>query len=558
VTSTEDLRHVYAAKGLAGIPRLLTILDRSELSATSGCMDREYWLCRTTDFPSSILQFGAHALALAWSEPMPGNPYRGHPKIRRWIEAAIEYFVDIQRPDGSYDEFYPNERGWAGPTGFLVYAMVDSHRRIGRLTGDLEERFRRCISKAARFLYLHDESGVLANHHAIALAAIYQAWDLVREDHIREGFEVRLADFLTYCHEEGWCLEYDGADLGYLSATVSFLAKLEQVRPNDERIDGVIERAIEYASYFTYPNGYYAGTIGSRNTLHFYPAGFERYGKRWPLAQAVAQRLLRGLRDGALVPPEIMDDRYFVYRVPEMLLAWKAHQPRGALPLLPYERPAFDRYWPGSRMWARKSGSSYLAVNLAKGGVVKLFDVPGERLRAADSGFLLRLSDGRVLSNQWIDPDYEIRRAGEGFSVQGRAHFVVGRLMDPLRFMAFRAGMLAAGWNTRAAYEIKGGIRKLLMLGNRPGPVRFQRTITPLPEGVELVDEIWLDDGVHVAEGLIGDDFAVRYVPQSRYFQLQELDTDRLELTAAQLAELDERRTLRLVRRYEVRAERAA
>ena len=43
----EGLRPVYAQKGLAGIPRLLTLMDRNELSPTFGCMDREFWLCRS-------------------------------------------------------------------------------------------------------------------------------------------------------------------------------------------------------------------------------------------------------------------------------------------------------------------------------------------------------------------------------------------------------------------------------------------------------------------------------------------------------------------------------
>jgi hypothetical protein len=78
-----------------------------------------------------------------------------------------------------------------------------------------------------------------------------------------------------------------------------------------------MKRAVDFCAYFVYPNGHYAGTTGSRQTLHFYPHGFELLAPEYPLAAAVADRMLEGLRAGALVPPEIQGDRYFQYRVPD-------------------------------------------------------------------------------------------------------------------------------------------------------------------------------------------------------------------------------------------------
>ncbi len=97
-----------------------------------------------------------------------------------------------------------------------------------------------------------------------------------------------------HCHEEGWCLEYDGADLGYLSATVSFLAKLRKLY-TDERIERVCARAIDFCSHFVFPDGHYGGSLGSRQTLHFYPHGFELFAPENPTAAAVAEAMLRAL-----------------------------------------------------------------------------------------------------------------------------------------------------------------------------------------------------------------------------------------------------------------------
>jgi hypothetical protein len=67
------MREIYAQKGLVQVPRLLSLEDRNPFSPTYGCCNREYWLCRSTDFPSSIAQFGIHALALTSPHEKPGN-----------------------------------------------------------------------------------------------------------------------------------------------------------------------------------------------------------------------------------------------------------------------------------------------------------------------------------------------------------------------------------------------------------------------------------------------------------------------------------------------------
>jgi hypothetical protein len=532
-----------------GIPRLLGLMDRTPYSPTFGCMDREYWLCRTTDFPSSIAQFGVHALALAWAHDMPDNPYRGHPKVLEWVLGGMDYFCRIQKRDGSFDEFYPNERGWAGPTGFLVYAMVESYRLVREHVGpDLTARFLDAIERAAVYLYEHDESGVLANHHAMALLPIYDAYDLLGHDHIRDGFERRRRDFLGYCYEEGWCLEYDGADLGYLSATVSFLGKLRRMYRDDE-LDGVLERAIELSSHFAYPNGSYAGSLGSRQTLHFYPHGYEMLGSEWPLAHAVADHMLAALARGRLVPPEIQEDRYFVYRVPEMLLSYVDYGARAAeTPPLPWQRGEMRRWWPGARLLAERRGDLYLCANLAKGGVVKAFDVRAGRILASDCGFVAELESGDVATSQWIDPDHCIEVHEDGFTVSGRAQKMVTKHFDPMRFMLFRAWILSVGWNTALAYHAKGLIRKLLMLGSRPMPLRFERSVTWADGALVIEDTLSLEGSARVRRLRIGDEFPVRYVPQSRYFQPDELEVGGRDLSEAELAELNDTHTVALRR----------
>jgi hypothetical protein len=536
--TTDCLRDVYARKALEQVPRLLSLEDRDPFSPTFGCSNREYWLCRSTDFPSSIAQFGIHALALAWACEMPGNFYYQHPKILAWTLAGIDYWMKIQNRDGSFDEFYPNERGWAGPTGFLLYAMCDSYHRLGDAFPEaMRPRFFEAVEKAGRYLAKWDEPGVLANHHAMAVLPVFEAARLLGSRELWDGYQAKLDEFYSYCDPEGWCLEYDGADPGYLSATVSFLGKIYKHRQQypivarDAKMRQVMERAVAFCSYFAYPNGHYAGTAGSRQTLHFYPHGFELLASEIPLAGAVADAMLRGLEGGALVPPAIQEDRYFQYRVPEFLLSyidygWRTYAGEEDRPKLPYEREPFEQFFSAGRFFIKKTPRRYLAINLAKGGIVKQFDLETNKLLVNDCGFYAQLEDGRRVTTQWIDRNYKVAVAPPTLEVSGDAHLLPSKLFTPVKFILFRVFILAIGWNAWLAYQAKGLIRKLLMTRAAKAPARCHRTITLAGDDLVIRDVIEMDPDARVRRFMIGDELPLRYVPQSRYFQPQELDVE--------------------------------
>lgn len=549
------VRDAYANKAISQIARILSLEDRNEYSDTYGCFNREYWLCRTTDFPSAIAQMSVQSLALVYANEFPNNIYYKREKVKKWIWAGMDYWTKIQKSDGSFDEFYPNERGWAGPTGFLLYAMLDSYRMLnGDIPSGLKERFLKTCHRASVYLAEWNEEGILANHHAIALLAIYEAYLISNDGYIFKKFREKLDYFYTLCSKEGWSLEYDGADLGYLSATVSFLAKLRRLYSEDERLTEVIKKAIDFSSFFVYPNGFYAGTIGSRQTLHFYPHGYEIMAKGYPLSASIAEKMLVSYEEGKLVPPEIMSDRYYIYRISELLHAYLDYSPRESkLPELPYERPPFRIYFEEAKIEIRKAKDYYSLINLSKGGVMKLFELNSNRLVINDCGIMGRLDNDRVISNQWIDPEHSIKADESGVSVSGSFHYISTARLTPFKMIIFRIVMLLFGWNTMLAYKLKGLLRDIAITKCRKAPVEFKRTFG-FEEGiVVIVDEIRLKDKKAVIRSLsIGDEFSVRYVPQSLYFQSQELGIKGLSVPEDAVSKLNKEGVLRVKHMHEI------
>jgi len=519
-----DKAKIYARMGLLQVPRILTLQDRNPLSPSFGSFSRTWWLDRTTDFSNSLSQYATHALALAWACEMPGNRYYRHPKILNWIFAGMEHWISSQHDDGSFDEFYPHEHGWAGPTGFLVYAMADSYLRVrDEIPADISARLLETIRKGGEFLGAYDEIGSLANHYVMAALGIRFAHHVTGDDSLLKGYESILSQTLAMFNEEGWGLEYDGADIGYLSASVSFFAKIDQIAP-DDRIDNVMERAVEFSSYFCYPDGHFAGTLGSRNTLHFYPHGYELLANKNPLAARMADVMIEGIEAGALVPPHIMADRYFLYRVPEFFLAYIDSAKRAPYSgKLPYEGDDFTSWFPKGRFFIAKKDESYLVVNGAKGGVVKVFNIPKNRMIYGDSGILIKFGK-KAAGSQWVDDDYKVEAFENGLEINGRFHFVPGKLFTPLKFVLFRLFLLAFGWNTALAYRLKGWIRQLLMLVHKPAPATFSRRISFDSKNLEVADTLNSTKAGKIKAVFFGDDIPIRYVPQSRYFQPQELN----------------------------------
>lgn len=533
------LRDVYARQALLQVSRLLTLQDRNPLSRTYGCLHRDYWLYKTSDFSDAVRQFGVHALALAYSKELPGSPFFHQPKMCEWAIAGLEFWASIQHGDGSFDEFYPYERGWVGPTAFTTYTSCESYALLREhMDEESRRRVENAIAKAASFIAKGEsESDHLANHHAMAALAVWKAYKLLGDSRLRSGFD-RLIEGFRRLHvpSEGWSVEYDGPDPGYQSATVSFLAKIWADGGPDDLLD-ILDCSVEFCSYFAFPDGHYAGMIGSRNTVHFYPHGFELLASRFPLAGTVADRMLEGLNADKLVPPHIMSDRYVCYRVPELLLSYLDYGERARTAILPDQREDFDVWLPKARLSISSRGPFYAVANLSKGGVVKVFDRRSGRLLLGDGGVLGQLDDGRLVTSQWVDAKRECKVEKGDWSASGNLQVVPSdKTFTPVKGLIFRLALVCVGWIPWAAHRLKGLIRKSLMLGSRPVGIRMERSFAFDDGSVRIVDEIERNEDVVIRAIHMGDDFNVRYVPQSRFFQTYELLNSEFEVTLDKVA----------------------
>ena len=524
------MNNSYLKIALKSIPRILTCMDRNIHSSTYGCMHRDFWMYKTSDFPDAVRQFGIHALALVYSNKFcESNIYYNNKKILEYIKAGLIFWTKIQHKDGSFDEFYPNERGWVGPTAFTTYTSIESYKLVKNHLHKSEQNIiENAIKKSSHFISKGDqELDFLANHHAMATLALWKAYDLFKNETFLNGYKQSLKKFKSYhIFDEGWSTEYDGIDPGYLSATVSFLGKIYKSN-KDPQIHEICKSSINTCSYFFYPNGYYGGFLGSRNTQHVYSHGFEIFSNDLKIANRISIEIRKNYDDYKYVIPEIMSDRYLFYRVPELLLSHleSMNNSDSSELKLPYEEEKFTKYFKKAKVWIYNDSTNYFCANLAKGGAYILFNKKDKKIIDADAGIYLRLKNKKILSSQWISQNYAIETNESNFIVRGKLQITPGnKTFNQFTNLIFRMFLLIINLFPQLSHKLKGFIRKLIVLGSKETKINFIRKVTIKDGELEINNFLDKLDKNKIHDIQIGDIFYNRFVPQSQFFQNYEIE----------------------------------
>jgi hypothetical protein len=473
------LRDALARHALAEIPKLLTLLDRTPVSPTYGCFDRNHWHYRVMDFPCGMSQEFVLPLALAWSLDMPGNIYKGQPALRAWTEAGIRFAARSAHADGSCDDYYPFERA-AGAAAFSLFACLEAVR-ILEIGEDAEiDGFLRL---RAGWLARHRESGRLSNHEALIVACLARMVERFGNDW--EGaLRERASRLLSWQSPEGWFAEYEGADPGYLSLTIGLIADADRLRP-DLGLREPCRRAIEFLGAMIHPDGTVGGEYTSRATLNYFPHGLEIAARWMPEATALNERALQPLAADA--QPCFSDDRIVGHHLWSWMLAWREWQADRRKPAL---LPDGRRHFPEASLLVDARAGHRLYLGYSRGGAFKLFD--GGSLVHSDTGPALRMKDGKVAVTHLHGP-VRFSLAENEIEIAGRMAWAKSQLLTPAKSILLRTAMLTVG---RFFPDlVRRLLQRILVTGRKDAPFRFRRVLRWEMAGWMVRDEIEADDG---------------------------------------------------------------
>lgn len=565
---------------LQAAPRALSLLDRNPFSKSYGCFDKYYWHFKTRDFPSAPFQMGVEFLARLWQ--CPQEPWSKDPKLLQWIKAALNYTVRIQHKDGSFDEWYPNERGWAGPTSYVINAQAAAYIIIEKhLEDHLKNSLKESFLNAAEFLLQRDEGDILSNHFALFLLSLHRVHRITKDQKLQIQLESHLEKFLSHTSKEGWSLEYNGADFGYELATLGFLGRIHKQFPHHP-LKSYAEKSFQFLSWFFYPDGSFGGGIGSRETVHLYPYAVKYWSRSVPQAKSILHHLTEQKSFQKLTSLD-QDDHYLFYRLSEYLEYDSLQTEEKELPqkesittLLPFKQEGeFQKYFPESGLFVKKTKSLYFVSNLKKGGCFQMYNIPKRKCVLKNYGWVATLKNKKMRTAFWISensPQIKIRESE--ISVSGKSSLFRQKYFNPLNLILFRLTTAGFGWNAKGAFYLKRLIRKVLITNpdlfsyniktvlqkiriliwrelsrvlvpssgkrqnsyknktsktdpNPPintvqknNPNYYKRSVLFTNDTIETLDTLF----PYPAEKIFyGGSFSLRYVPQSNYFQICDL-----------------------------------
>lgn len=540
-----EARHAQYRESLfACAPRLLSALNRCPVSASSGSFDREYWAWCTKDFANQDLQRATCVLAWLYCNSGSDTPYHGERALLTWAEWSVRFWLQGQARCGAFDHLYPVERSWMA-SAFTLTDMVQTYAAIGSLVApDLARDWRNGMTRAGEMLCRHDEThGFISNHRAGAAAGLLGAARILGGNRCFETRAMELLDgVLQRQSAEGFFWEYEGADPGYETLGLHYLAKVHAALPGlsperATRLEAAVRRSLEFLSYSVHPDGSLGGEYGSRGCPQVFTGGLEYFARMFPLAEGICAAVAPALASGRAAGLADADIRNLVPLATSTVSALEALAPSAATRPqagdLPRDR-AFERFFPLAGLYVRSHAGIYTVIGTAKGGVVKVYDANG--LLHSDCGYTATLADGSAVSTHvWqesaITDVQGMPAGGEApprplaeVRLTARMHkFHPAREMRPFRLVLFRLFSLTLGRMDVANRWLRKAVIRFFVTGKSTVSLAISRRVRFTADSVDIVDTLLNPQGLRLRNLARHGFMATVYMASARYFRRGDL-----------------------------------
>lgn len=467
-------------------------------SPTCGCFDRRHWSWKLVDFPEATFQRNVLPLALLFADP--NSALYGQPHVLVAIENGLSFARRIQHRNGSFDQAFPWEQSF-GATAFLLQSIIETLGLVAdRLSSPVQASATDMAQRAAEFLCRNAERhGEIANHLAGASAALFHAADRFGDSR----FEARASELLDRViagqSGEGWFREYDGADPGYQTLCMEYLARIEMLRPSS-RLRDAIDRALDFMQWFVHPDGTVGGLYGSRRTSIAYPGGFARLGATRPVAHAIHQSIGDAIARGRAIGPATIDVGNLAPLLTSVVHAVQVERNTQSSKrvFLPWQHARRTCDFPDAGFYVRSNEHYYVVCGASNGGTLLVFDRMTRRAVRDDGGYVAELGDGTTLTSQITDRDRVVRVADSTIEVEAPFFDMPGALPTPAKFLLLRVVNLTVMRSITLGNWIKRQLVDLLITGKGLSSLHLVRKFTFDADSIQIEDTFENRAGLNV------------------------------------------------------------
>ncbi|MGZ9895132.1 hypothetical protein [Bordetella bronchiseptica] len=464
----------YLAAVHSTLPRLLALFDSNPISPTMGLGDRLYWSWKLKDFANGTFQGAINGLARLYvHDLLPVHMSRA--SILTRIDRMFMAVNRIRRRNGSLEEAFPHESSFC-VTALVAYDLLVAVRLLRqRVPEQTLQRWLSVIAPLIRFLETAEEThGVISNHLLTAVAALEHWADISEQGASRRG-RVLLDRVLANASPEGWMREYEGADPGYQSLALVYLADIHAIRPG-YALGETIQGCLHFLSHFVHPDGTFGGLYGSRNTRFFSPGGIRTLAMEFDEARAICETMEPSIQKQIVVGLVSTDESNLIPMFNSYCMAaqaWVQDTPernnhtQAAYRLPCHRELAAITHFPQAGLWIRRGTSgSYTIVSTHKGGVH--YHYPANGPGQLNAGVALQhASTGSWATSQAYDPECTVEFDETGITIQAAVRPVSIMYPTPGRFLVLRMLNLTVMRNHRLGNLVKNILATLLITRKR-------------------------------------------------------------------------------------------
>ena len=499
------------------IEYVLSQLDRDPFSKTTGSFDRLYWGWKLKDYSDATLQRLAYPLTNYYYKIE--NTICEEETFLAWILKSFDYLKTIQHSDGSFDQAFPNEHSH-GATAFLLFDIARTYQLIrDKLERETREIISETMRKMGDYLITHDEKhGFISNHLSGAAAGLQVLYKITQDDKYKNHAKFYINRVLSKQSPEGWYMEYGGADPGYQTLAIYYLANY-YLETKDKVVLESLKKAIDFVSYFVHPDGSFAGEYGSRNTEVFYPGGFVLLHNEIPLVKSVLNFMIDKTERANTINLNTIDIGNLAPLLANYLNVAKYDEEKSIAYQddIPFCKKPFIKDFKDAGIVIYNGEKNYAVIGVSKGGVIKEFDKKISMKLYDDCGYIGKLKTGEMVSTQKLSkPDYVLN--ANSLRIHTDFYEIKQSIPDPQKFLLLRFFNLTLGRVRWIREGIKRMLVNTLLTNSKKANYRLDRKVSfvfPLRVEDHIEPKVSEDKFVYLKHGI---KFSTIHMAASKYF----------------------------------------
>ncbi len=238
------------------VPRVQSFQDKDLISPSFGSFCYNFWRDKTSDFSDARFQEVGATMGLLmlkdFDKYRKNSEYLKIDKLRNSFFSSLIFLKKIQNKNGSFDEWYKGENGFAATVFNLIAYGLTGNFLKGKLNNNERDLLNEIIVKASNWLIQKNDL-VKTNHQVAASAALILAYKFTRNLKYKEVAKEKMNLAIKQQTREGWFPEVGGMDLGYCSVLLDY-AMIYHFFSNDNKVLKPMKKLFNFMKYLIQPD----------------------------------------------------------------------------------------------------------------------------------------------------------------------------------------------------------------------------------------------------------------------------------------------------------------